>query len=372
MFLLVRPDGSKYWRLKYRFEGKEKLLALGVYPEVSLKGAREARDRARELLRAGKDPSAERKTAKTTKRNETAFEGVTRDYCEKQKNRWSERHHDNFLARLDADIFPDLGGRQISEIEAPDLLAVLRKVEARGTYDLAHRLAQMCGAVFRYGIATGLCKHDVAADLRGALTPHKTKHMASIRPEELPELLSKITNYDGDLQTRLALQLMVLTFVRTSELIKAEWGEFDFEKRLWTIPASRMKMKQEHLVPLPTQAIMILEELRCLNGSYRYVFAGRNPKQGMSNNTLLFALYRLGYRSRMTGHGFRSVASTILNEARDTKGRRLFHEDWIERQLAHGEPNKVKGAYNRAEYLPERTDMMQCGPIISIGFRARM
>jgi integrase len=220
----------------------------------------------------------------------------------------------------------------------------------------------MCGAVFRYGIASGLCKRDVAADLRGALTTHKAKHMASIRPEELPELLSKIASYDttrGDLQTRLGLQLLCVTFVRTNELIGAEWQEFDFEAGLWTVPASRMKMKREHIVPLSRQALAILDELRPLTGSYRFVFAGRNPRQCMSNNTLLFALYRMGYRSRMTGHGFRSLASTILNEARAPNGQRLFHEDWIERQLAHVETNKVRGAYNKAEHVPERREMMQ-------------
>jgi integrase len=363
MFLLVRPDGSKYWRLKYRFEGKEKLLALGVYGDapgnISLKEARDARDDTRKLLRDDQDPSEVRKAVKAVKRSETAFEIVAREYAEKQKNRWTQRHHANFVKRLEADIFGDIGRKPIADIEAPDLLSVLRKVEARGTYDLAHRLAQMCGSVFRYGIATGGCKHDVAADLRGALTPHKTKHMASVRPEDFPELLRKIDDYDGDPQTRLGLQLLALTFVRTGELISAEWTEFSSDARLWTVPAGRMKMKQEHLVPLSRQAIAVLDELRSLNGTYRYAFAGRNSRQCMSNNTLLYALYRLGYRSRMTGHGFRSVASTILNEARKQTGERLFHEDWIERQLAHGEQNKVRGAYNRAEHLPERRDMMQ-------------
>lgn len=362
LFLLIKPDGSKYWRLKYRFGGKEKLLALGVYGDVPLKEARERRERARDLLKAGKDPSEERKAAKAVKRSATDFEPVARDYAERQRNRWTAKHHANFLRRLELDIFPHLGQRPISEIEAPELLKVLRKVEDRGVYDLAHRLAQMCGAVFRYGIATGVCKRDIAADLRGALTPPKRKNMTAIRPEELPALLSKIATYDttrGDLQTRLGLQLLCLTFARTNELIGAEWREFELQARMWSVPAERMKMKREHLVPLSRQALAILEDLRPLTGSYRYVFAGRNPQQCMSNNTLLFALYRLGYRSRMTGHGFRSVASTILNGARKPTGDRLFHEDWIERQLAHVETNKVRGAYNKAEYLHERTLMMQ-------------
>ena len=359
LFLLVRPGGAKYWRLKYRFGGKEKLLGLGVYGDVSLKAAREARDQARELLKAGKDPSAERKAAKVVKRSTLDFEAVAREYAAKQKNRWTEKHHANFVRRLELDIFPQIGMQPISEIEAPDLLAALRKVEDRGVYDLAHRLAQMCGGVFRYGVATGACKRDITFDLRGALTPHKPRNMACVNAKELPELLSKIESYDGDLQTRLGLQLLCLSFVRTKEMIGAEWPEFDLEARLWTIPACRMKGKREHVVPLSRQAIAVIDQLRSLSGSYRYVFAGRNPRQSMSNNTLLFALYRLGYRSRMTGHGFRSLASTILNEARRLTGERLFHEDWIERQLAHIEQNKVRGAYNKAEHLPERTDMMQ-------------
>ncbi|MGA7323863.1 MAG: integrase arm-type DNA-binding domain-containing protein [Rhodomicrobium sp.] len=363
MFLLVRPDGSKYWRLKYRFADKEKLLALGVYgtggDKVSLKEARDRRGAARSLLKEGKDPAGERKAAKAAERGETAFEAVAREYAEKQKNRWSESHHRSFVKRLEADIFPAIGKKPIAEIEAPDLLDALRKVERRGSYDTSHRLVQRCGAVFRYGIATGRCKRDVAADLRGALTPHKVKHMAAVKPEELPALLHKIDGYEGELQTCLGLRLLALTFVRTGELIAAEWPEFNMDERLWLIPAERTKRRREHLVPLSRQAVAILEELRRLNGSHHYVFPGRNRVKHISQNTLIFALYRLGYHKLMTGHGFRTLASTILNEARKPTGERLFHVDVIERQLAHTELNRVRAAYDRSEHLPERATMMQ-------------
>jgi integrase len=263
-------------------------------------------------------------------------------------------HADDVLRRLEKNLFPHLGRRPIAEISAPELLACVRKIEARGAYDLAHRVLQVCSQVFRYGIATGRCTRDIAVDLRGALTPHKTKHQAAVRPEELPELLRAIAGYDekGDKQTRLALQLLALTFVRTNELIGAEWTEFDLDAGLWIVPAVRMKMKTEHVVPLSSQAKAVLEELRELAGISRFVFPGRNRDKPISNNTMLFALYRLGYKGKMTGHGFRAVASTILNETG-------FRPDVIERQLAHCERDEVRGAYNRAEYLQERQKLMQ-------------
>jgi integrase len=256
--------------------------------------------------------------------------------------------------RLEGNIFPLLGKRPLDQIEAPELLQAIRKIEDRGSYDLAHRVLQVCGQVFRYGIATGRCTRDLAADLRGALTPHVKKHQAAVRPEQLPDLLKVIAGYDeiGGKQTRLALQLLAQTFVRTNELIGAEWAEFDLDQALWSIPAGRMKMKTEHL-PLSRQALAILSELRSIAGGSRYVFPGRNPNKPISNNTMLFALYRLGYKGKMTGHGFRAVASTILNETGH------FKPDVIERQLAHCERNEVRGAYNRAEYLPDRKRMMQ-------------
>jgi len=234
------------------------------------------------------------------------------------------------------------------------LLAAVRKIEHRGAYDLAHRVLQVSGQVFRYGVATGRCERDPAPDLRGALTPHKGKHQAAVTPNELPALLRAVDGYGdvGDRLTGHALRLLALTFVRTNELIGAEWREIDLDSAVWVIPATRMKMKTEHVVPLSRQAVEILHEIRAIGGGSRYVLPGRNPDKPMSNNTMLFALYRLGYKGKMTGHGFRAVASTILNEAG-------FRADVIERQLAHCERNEIRGAYNRAEYLPERRKLMQ-------------
>jgi integrase len=355
LYLWVYSDGSKFWRLRYWLSNKEKSLSFGAYPEITLKDARSKREVERRKLDNNLDPSAERRATKLKKKlsSENSFEMVAREWFDKQLHTWVKHHADDVLRRLEYNIFPELGRRPIDEIDAPELLATVQKIEKRGAYDLAHRVLQVCGQVFRYSIATGRCKRNVAADLRGALTPHKQKHQAAIRPEQLPELLRSIAAYHetGDKLTQLALQLIALTFVRTSELIGAEWSEFDIDNALWVIPANRMKMKTEHVVPMPKQVIDILNELKSISGHSRYLFPGRNPDRPISNNTMLFALYRMGYKGKMTGHGFRSVASTILNETG-------FRPDVIERQLAHCERNEVRGAYNRAEYLPERRKMM--------------
>ncbi len=356
LYLEVVPSGGKWWRLKYRYAGKEKRLSLGIYPEVSLKAARERCLESRKLLADGIDPGEARKTQKLIKtaRAENTFEAVARSWYQKQLHTWVSHHADDVLRRLEANLFPDLGSRPIAEIEAPELLAAVAKIEKRGAHDLAHRVLQVSGQVFRFGIASGYCKHDISADLRGALAPHKSKHQAAVRPEEMPALLRAIDGYEaiGDKQTRLALQLLALTFVRTGELIGALWEEIDTESALWIIPAERMKMRTEHVVPLSRQAIAILEELRGMCGNSRFVFPGRNRDKPISNNTMLFALYRLGYKGKMTGHGFRAVASTILNE-------QGYNRDVIERQLAHCERDEIRGAYNRAEYLPARKTLMQ-------------
>ena len=356
LYLWVYADGRKYWRLRYWLAGKEKSLSLGVYPEIGLKAARAKRDAERKRLDANLDPSAERKADKLRKKLAAAnsFEAVAREWYAKQSHTWVPGHALDVKRRLEKNAFPYLGMRPIAEIEAPELLAAVRKIEERGAHDLAHRVLSVCGQVFRYGIATGRCTRDIAADLRGALTPHKKTHLAAVRPEELPELLKAIATYDeiGDRQTRLALHMLALTFVRTSELIGAEWHEFDLDNAMWVIRAGRMKMKSEHVVPLSKQSLAMLAELKAIGGGSRFVFPGRNRDKPVSNNTMLFALYRLGYKGKMTGHGFRAVASTILNETG-------FRADVIERQLAHCERDEVRGAYNRAEYLPERVKMMQ-------------
>ncbi len=358
LYLEISPAGGKWWRFKYRFQGKEKRLSLGTYPDTGLKAARAKREELRAMLADGIDPSEARKAARREEATRAAnsFEAVAREWFEKHARAWVATHAKDVLRRLEGNLFPELGHRPIDAIDAPELLATVRKIEARGSHDLAHRVLSMSGQVFRYGVATGRCARDVAADLRGALTPNVKKHQAAVRPEELPDLLRKIATYDqegGDTLTRLALQLLGATFVRTGELLGATWDEFDLDAGLWAIPAGRMKMKAEHIVPLSSQALGILEELRPLGCGSRYLFPGRNRDKPLSNNTMLFALYRLGYKGRMTGHGFRAVASTVLNESG------LFRPDVIERQLAHCERNEVRGAYNRAEYLPERRKMMQ-------------
>jgi integrase len=331
----------RYWQA-----GKEKSLSIGVFPKVSLSDARKKREELRKQIDADLDPSAERKANNLRKKmsSENSFEAVAQEWYKKQLHTWVPHHADDVKRRLESNIYPALGKRPLDQIEAPELLQTIRKIEARGAYDLAHRVLQVCGQVFRYGIATGRCTRNLATDLRGALTPHVKQHQAAVRSEELPELLRKISGYDaiGDKQTRLALQLLAQTFVRTNELIGAEWTEFDLDNALWIIPAGRMKMKTEHVVPLSTQALAKLEELKPLSANSRFVFPGRNRDKPISNNTMLFALYRLGYKGKMTGHGFRAVASTILNETG-------FNPDVIE----------LRGAYNRAEYLAERKRMMQ-------------
>lgn len=362
LYLEVMPNGSKYWRLKYRFAGKEKRLALGVSPAVTLKEAREKRDEARRILEAGTDPATE-VSKSAVKRAATLaadhrFEAIARAWLDNIRHKWTAAHYTDSLRRFEAHVFPEIGGRPIAEIKAPELLLLARKIESRGTIETAHKVVRAIGQTFRYAIATGQCEGNPAADLRGALRPKpKVQHMAALSAAELPELLRKIDAYatqdgGGDLQTQLALELLALSFVRTGELREATWDEFDIEAAEWRIPGERMKMGAPHVVPLSRQALATVRRLQELNGTYRLVFPGRNPKKPMSKNTVLFALYRMGYHGRMTGHGFRAVASTVLNEMN-------FNPDVIERQLAHAERNKVRAAYNRSEYLEERRSMMQ-------------
>ena len=282
-----------------------------------------------------------------------SFEVVAREWFENRKHEWASSTADTILFRLETHIFPKLGQRPIADITAPEILAMLRVVEARGTLELARRLMQYCGQIFMYAIATGRAERNPVPDLRGALKTPVVKHYSFLQASELPHYLKKLEAYDGSLQTKLALRFLLLTFVRTIELRGAQWQEIDWEKAEWRIPAERMKMKELHIVPLSSQAIAVLRELEKLSGNRQYVFPNEhNPATFMSENTMLFALYRMGYHSRATGHGFRSTASTILNE-------HGFRADVIERQLAHDERNTVRAAYNHAQYLPERRKMMQ-------------
>jgi integrase len=359
MYLEVMPSGSKYWRLKYRIAEKEKRLAIGVYPEISLAEARMKRDEARKLISNGTDPGAAKQEKKRTAKIASAnsFEVIAREWLEHMKHKWSEGHHTYTTRRFEAYVFPEIGYAPISQINAPILLAVARKIEAQGTIETAHKVMNACGQVFRFAVASGRCERDPVTDLRGAIKARPApKHMNAVSEKELPELLRKMDAYatdnGGELQTQYALQLLALTFVRTGELRQAVWEEFDLDKSEWRIPAERMKMKAAHIVPLSVQALAILKQLQAINSTYKLVFPGTNPQKAMSKNTVLFALYRMGYRGRMTGHGFRAIASTLLNEMG-------FDADVIEHQLAHTEQNKVRAAYHRAEYLPERRKLMQ-------------
>jgi integrase len=355
LFLVVMPSGSKYWRLRYFFAGKEKLLALGVYPEIALADARDRRAQARRVLAAGKDPAEAKKESKrlVALRSANSFETIAREWHEKRKHEWAAPTITKTLGRLDRHVLPKLGPRPIAEINAPEVLAMLRTVEAKGTLETARRVMQMCGQIFMYAIATGRAERNPVPDLRGALKTPVVAHRSFLNANELPEYLEKLAAYDGGLQTKLGLRLLLLTFVRTRELRAAQWNEINWDKAEWRIPAERMKMKELHIVPLSTQSIETLRDLQKHTGNREHLFPNQHsPATFMSENTMLYALYRMGYHSRATGHGFRSTASTILNE-------HGFRADVIERQLAHSERNNVRAAYNHAQYLPERRVMMQ-------------
>lgn len=356
-YLEVMPNGSRYWRMKYRFGGKEKRLALGVYPEVSLASARAARDAARALLRSGKDPGAERKAEKVRRRVSGAntFSALAEEWLETQRATLAPSTFRKAKWMLEEQVNPWLGATPIDEVEPSGLLAVLRRIEARGARDTAHRVKERCGQVFRYAIATGRAKRDPAADLRGALAPPIRKSRAAITdPERVGDLLNALDAYQGHFSTRCALRLAPLVFARPGNLRNAEWSEFDLDHAEWRIPGAKMKMGETHVVPLSEQALAILRELHPLTGRGKYLFPSVRGSRGcMSENTINAALRRLGYdKETMTGHGFRAMASTRLNELG-------WAPDVIERQLAHAERNKVRAAYNRAQYMAERRKMMQ-------------
>lgn len=357
LHLLVRPNGSKLWQFRYRHEGKEKTASIGPYPEVSLSEAREKRDALRKTVVAGLDPIAQQRAEKAekAKASQHTFETVARQWWELWRASRSDSHVQYVIRRLEQNVFPEIGHRPVSEIQAPELVAMTKKVEARGALDIAKRCLQMTGQVFRYAIAHGLASRNPAADIRPSdiLPARKTQNYARIGALELPALLRKIEAYQGTPVTRLAMKLMALTFVRTGELIGARWGEFDLDAHRWEIPAERMKMRTPHVVPLSAQAVDVLRILQEISGHREFVFPGeRNPRQTISNNTILQALARMGYAGTMTGHGFRGIASTLLHE----QGYDHAH---IELQLAHTERNAVSAAYNHALYLPQRAKMMQ-------------
>lgn len=355
LFLWVQPTGRKWWRYAYRYDGKQKLFALGIYPEVTLAEAREAHMKARKTLASGVDPNAAKKEAKRQilLNASNSFESVAREWHDIKSSGWEPRYAKFMLRRLESDILPHLGHRPINNITAPELLSVIRIIEKRGALELAHRATKICGQIFMFGIVTGRAERNPAVDLQGALKTVRTVNFSHLQGCELPEFLKKLEAYQGNRQFQLALKLLILTFVRTAEIRGAVWSEIDFDKAEWRIPAERMKMRRGHIVPLSHQALIILKELKLMNGHWNHVFPHPwKPIKCMSENGILSVIYRLGYKGKTTGHGFRHTASTILNE-------HGFHPDYIERQLAHVSGNKIRGIYNHAEYLPERRKMMQ-------------
>ncbi len=358
MFLLICPNAAKYWRLKYRFGGKEKLLALGVYPEVSVDEARKRRERAREILRGGADPAQAKHEKKLLDKLSAAntFEAIAREWHENKRDGWEDRTAADKLNRLEKDVFPFLGPRQIASITPKEVLVVLRKVESRGALEMTRRLKQVIGQVFRYAVAIGHSERDPTQDLKDALKPVKPGHFAAIEPNDLGAFLWALNRNEARLfaPTRIAMRLMLLTFVRTSELIEARWKEFDLDGGLWDIPAARMKMRRPHRVPLSSQAVAALRELQDITGRNDFLFPNqRNHERPMSNGAILAALKRMGYKGRMTGHGFRALAMTTIKE------RLRYRHEVIDMQLAHAKENKVQAAYDRAQFLEERIEMMQ-------------
>ena len=358
LFLEITPAGGKRWRQKYRFGGKEKLLAHGVYPDVSLAEARERRDQARKLLANGVDPGEHKKAQKVAGEERTAnsFEAVAREWFAKFSKGWAKSHADKILSRLENDLFPWLGARPIADVRAPDLLRCLRRIESRGALETAHRVLQNAGQVFRYAIATGRADRDPSADLRGALAPWKPQHYpAPTDPKAVGELMRAIDGYSGGLVVKAMLQLAPLVFVRPGELRQAEWAEIDLDAKEWSIPAHKIKMRVPHLVPLSKQAVAILKDLQPLTGNRTHVFpGGHDPRKPMSENALNAALRRMGYdKTTMTAHGFRAIARTLLDE------ELKFRPDYIEHQLAHAVKDPNGRAYNRTSHLAERRKMMQ-------------
>jgi integrase len=353
LYLLVKPNGARLWRMKYRVDGREKLISFGQYPDVPLKAARERRDEARRLIAARVDPSEKRKAERSA--TSDTFEAIAREYLQLKSQSLSARTYAKKLGRFEAFAFPHLGKVPITSIAAPQLLAALRRIEDRGKHETAHRVRAECGEVLRYAVATGRAERDPTADLRGALAPVVVRnHSAITEPTKIGQLLRAIEGYQGQPATEYALKLLPLVFVRPGELRCAEWSDFDLDNAEWRIPGSRMKMHAQHIVPLSRQAVALLRNLQPITGSGRYLFPSlRTNERPISNNTLNAALRRLGYSGdEMVSHGFRSMASTCLNE-------QGWHPDLIELQLAHAERNKVRAAYNRATRIGERRKMMQ-------------
>ncbi|MCX9016876.1 tyrosine-type recombinase/integrase [Citrobacter portucalensis] len=355
LYLEVTTNGSRYWRLKYRYAGKEKRLAFGVYPEVSLAQAREKRDAAKKLLSAGNDPGELKKAEKIAQKlnYENTFEAIAREWHQLRADRWSLRYRDEIIDTFEKDIFPYIGKRPIAEIKPMELLETLRRMEKRGALEKMRKVRQRCGEVFRHAIVTGRAEYNPAPDLATALATPKKTHFPFLTAEELPHFLRDLAGYTGSVITKTATQIIMLTGVRTQELRFARWEDINFEKRLWEIPAEVMKMKRPHIVPMSDQVVELFESLKPITGLYPLVFVGRNDRtKPISKESVNQVIELLGYKGRLTGHGFRHTMSTILHE----EG---FNSAWIETQLAHVDKNAIRGAYNHAQYLEGRREMMQ-------------
>ena len=355
LYLEVVPSGSRYWRMKYRFNGKEKRMAFGVYPAVSLAQARALRDEAKKKLAEGIDPSfakKEEKLVRDVQLNNT-FQALALEWHGTKVSRWSEGYASDIIEAFNKDIFPYIGQQPVNDIKPLVLLNVLHRMESRGATEKAKKVRQRCSEVFRYAIVTGRAEYNPAADLTSAMSGHESKHYPFLTVEELPDFFKALSGYTGSPLVVLAARLLILTGVRTGELRGAVWSEFDLEKAVWEIPADRMKMKRPHLVPLSTQALEIVQQLKVMSGQYPLVFPGRNdPRKTMSEASINQVFKRIGYTGKVTGHGFRHTMSTILHE----EG---FNTAWIETQLAHVDKNAIRGTYNHALYLEGRREMMQ-------------
>lgn len=356
LYVMVTPKGSRLWRLAYRYGGKPKTLALGSYPAGSLLDARKLRDEAKRRLRDGEDPAQAKRAAKVAAKqaNGHTFEAVAREWFADQEPTWVPSYASRVKARMEEDLIAALGSRPIAQIEPFEVLDTIRRIEKRGAIEMAKRINQMAGAIFRHGVATARCSRDPSRDIVDGLKPSKPpKNRSAMREDELPDFLAKLRQYDGDAKTRYALRLVLLTFVRTSEARFAEWREFeelDGKEPLWRIPPERMKMRRPHLVPLSPQAVAVLKDLKRMTGNAVHLFPSNTKSGVFSENTLIYAMYRMGYHSKATVHGFRATASTILNEHE-------FDGDHIEKQLAHVD-DSVRGVYNAADWLSQRRKMM--------------
>lgn len=355
LYLEVTAKGSRYWRMKYRFGGKEKRLAFGVFPTVTLAEAREMRNQAKKVLAAGGDPGEVKKEEKAIQKLSTGntFEAIAREWHKSKADRWSLRYRDEIIDTFEKDIFPYIGKRPIAEIKPLELLETLRRMEKRGALEKMRKVRQRCGEVYRYAIITGGAEYNPAPDLATALTPPKKQHFPFLTAEELPYFLKDLASYTGSVITKTATKIILLTAVRTQELRFARWQDIDLEKGIWEIPAEVMKMKRPHVVPLSKQVIELFNSLKPLSGHYELVFIGRNDhRKPISKESVNQVIELLGYKGRLTGHGFRHTMSTILHE----KG---YNSAWIETQLAHIDKNAIRGTYNHAQYLDGRREMMQ-------------